>query len=245
MASKKLTILLVEDDQKLAELIKEYLEENEYEVCVEYRGDVAIERILNEVPDMVILDLMLPYKDGLSICREIRHKYSNPIMILTARSDEVDEIVGLEVGADDYLCKPVKPRLLLARICNLLRRNEKLAENNEESSNFHNQSRHNVQTLSNGRITLDASKRLVIVNGEEVVLTTGEFDLLWFFLLHPGVILTREEIYRQLRGVEWDGLDRTIDLRVARLRKKLGDSGKFPQIIKSVRGSGYLLVDEP
>ena len=126
MQEKKKTILLVEDDVKLAEMTKEYLEHNQYEVALEHDGANAVERILQEKPDVLILDLMLPNKDGISICREVRQDYTNPILIVTARDDEVDEIVSIEIGADDYITKPIKPRILLARISNLLRRYEKI-----------------------------------------------------------------------------------------------------------------------
>ncbi len=233
MQENKKNILLVEDDVKLAEMTKEYLEQNQYVVSLEHDGANAVERILLEKPDVLILDLMLPNKDGISICREVRQAFENPILIVTARDDEVDEIVSIEIGADDYITKPIKPRILLARISNLLRRYEKLLVSGEEKSHADNQ---------HGRLQLDAQRRVAIVDGREVNLTSCEFDLLNYFFSHQGVILPRDEIYRQMRGIDWDGADRSIDLRVSRLRNTIGDNGKSPRFIKSVRGTGYMLV---
>ena len=196
MNEKKTTIMLVEDDEKLAEATKEYLERNQFDVSIEYRGDLAVERILKEKPDFVILDYMLPYKDGKTICKELRPQFNNPIIIVTAHEDEVDEIVTLEIGVDDYLVKPIKPRNLLARITNLLNRYERIAaEASQETT---------VKSDCQGSLQIDIQKRIAIVDGRVVNLTSCEFDLLSYFFANQGVILTREEIYRQMRGIEWD-----------------------------------------
>lgn len=237
MNEKKTTIMLVEDDEKLAEATKEYLERNNFEVSVEYRGDLAVERILKEKPDFVILDYMLPYKDGKCICREIRPQFNNPIIIVTAHEDEVDEIVTLEIGVDDYLIKPIKPRNLLARITNLLNRYERIAAEATSESTVQKEQQQ-------GSLQINVQKRLAIVDGKVVNLTSCEFDLLSYFFANQGVILTREEIYRQMRESEWDGVDRSIDLRVSRLRSKIDDNGKSPRFIKSIRGTGYMLVSQ-
>ncbi len=231
-------ILIVEDDLKLANLIKEFLEPNSFDVLLESRGDRAIDRILNEDPDLVILDLMLPGMDGLSICRQVRNRFGKPILMLTARGEEVDEIVGLEVGADDYLAKPVRPRLLLARINTLLRRHNTPMNPVEEEKTDDS----SAKLLQLGSLEIDVPNRIVRVDGREKELTTSEFDLLLFLAKHPGKVLDREDIYKEVRGIEWDGIDRSIDLRIARLRKKLGDDAKIPQRIKSIRGVGYLLT---
>ncbi len=237
MNDKKTTILLVEDDEKLAEATKEYLERNQFDVSIEYRGDVAVDRILSEKPDFVILDYMLPYKDGKTICKEVRPYFNNPIIIVTAHEDEVDEIVTLEIGVDDYLVKPIKPRNLLARITNMLNRYERIAAEASQDSSA-------SKLDSQGSLQIDVQKRIAIVDGRIVNLTSCEFDLLSYFFANQGVILTREEIYRQMRGIEWDGADRSIDLRVSRLRSKISDDGKSPRFIKSVRGTGYMLVSQ-
>lgn len=225
-------ILLVEDDLKLAALVREFLEGAGFRVDIEPRGDMAAQRIVDENPDMVVLDLMLPGLDGLSVCRQVRPRYRNPILMLTALGDEVDEVVGLEVGADDYLVKPVRPRLLLARIHSLLRR---VGVGGGDDGG-------DVQVLRVDDLVLDGARRSVTRDEVEVDLTTTEFDLLWYLAARAGQVVTRESLYVDLRGVEWDGMDRSIDIAVARLRRKLGDDGKHPQIVKSVRGAGYLLA---
>jgi len=224
-------ILVVEDDAKLADLVREYLERNGYAVDVEPRGDRASERIPEEAPDLVVLDLMLPGMDGLEVCRRVRSSYSGPILMLTARGEEADEVAGLEIGADDYVPKPVRPRVLLARIGSLLRRVEDSAVA--------------PRRIEIGLLAIDDASREVILDGRRVELTTAEYDLLGFLAARAGRVVPREEIFRGLRGIEWDGLDRSIDLRVARLRRKLGDDGKRPRLIKSVRGTGYMLAGDP
>lgn len=225
-------ILQVEDDLKLAALVREFLEGAGFQVDIEPRGDMAAQRIVVENPDMVVLDLMLPGMDGLSVCRQVRPRYRNPILMLTALGDEVDEVVGLEVGADDYLVKPVRPRVLLARIHSLLRRVGGVAGDADGGA----------QVLRVDDLVLDGARRSVTRDEVEIELTTTEFDLLWYLASRAGQVVTRESLYIDLRGGEWDGLDRSIDIAVARLRRKLGDDGKHPQIVKSVRGAGYLLA---
>lgn len=229
-------ILLVEDDLRLGALVSEFLVSKGFVVDIEVRGDLAPDRIIDENPDLVILDLMLPGLDGLSICRKVRPVYPGPIMMLTALSDEVDEVVGLEVGADDYLAKPVRPRLLLARIHNLLRRMNADGEDRAITGD-------RVITIED--LVIDPGSRSVRLGSREIDLTTAEFDLLYYLAERVGQVIDRNDIYRDLRGMEWDGLDRSIDLRVARLRRKIGDDARHPRRIKSVRGSGYLLVDKP
>jgi len=227
-------VLLVEDDVKLAGLVKDYLESGgDLSVEIEHRGDRAIERILGEVPDLVILDIMLPGADGLTVCREVRSRYGGPILMLTALGDEVDEIVGLEIGADDYMAKPASPRMLATRVKALLRRFERAKRSTGRGT---------VNRLEIGPLAIDAALRSAWVEGAIIDLTTAEFDLLWFLVERSGQVVTREVLYNELRGIEWDGLDRSIDLRIARLRKKLGDDGKHAELIKSIRGTGYLLA---
>ncbi len=225
-AAAQTTILLVEDDLKLAALIKEYLEQQSFAVTVEPRGDRANAAIDDQRPDLVILDIMLPGTDGLTVCRQARPRYAGPILMLTARGEDLDEVVGLEVGADDYLKKPVRPRVLLARIRTLLRRAGGPSANDRR--------------VEIGNLVVDATRRTATVGGAEVDLTSAEFDLLWLLAQHAGEALSRDQIYRELRGIEHDGIDRSIDLRVSRLRTKLGDTDAV--LIKSVRGVGYQLV---
>lgn len=238
-------ILLVEDDLKLAGLVREFLQQSGLEVSVEPRGDRAAERILSERPDVVILDVMLPGLDGFSVCKRVRPQYDGGILMLTARGDEVDEVVGLELGADDYMAKPVRPRLLLARVSSLLRRlgERKRGQGGHDPTGSARGT--TAQRVAVGSLCVDAGSRTAHLDGEPVELTTAEFDLLWLLARHAGEVLSREQIYAELRGIEYDGLDRSVDLRIARLRKKIGDDGKSPQKIKSVRGAGYLLVADP
>ena len=229
-------IALVEDDAKLASLVREFLESNGMSVAVEGRGDRAVERILDGQPDCVILDIALPGLDGLEVCKGLRPSYSGPILMLTARCDEVDEVVGLEVGADDYLRKPVRPRVLLARIKALLRRAG-------DSSTRLKCDTPNVIAIAN--LTIDAASRTATLGGERVELTTSEFDLLHYLANRVGQVVSRQELFKHIKEVPYDGLDRSIDVTITRLRKKLGDDGKQPRLIKSVRGAGYLLAPVP
>ncbi len=235
------TILIVEDDPKLARSIKNYLESNHYRVIVEERGDTAQERILTEKPDLVILDIMLPGKDGLAVCREVRPEFSGPIIMLTALDEETDELVGLEVGADDYLTKPVSPRRLLTRIHVQLRRTDRESQNNK---NTVEEPVSSSKKIVIGSLTIDAANRMVWLNYQSIDLTTAEFDLLYYLAQHPGEVLTRDQIYPAVRGFEYDGIDRSIDLRIARLRKKLGDDTKQSRRIKAIRGTGYLFAED-
>jgi DNA-binding response OmpR family regulator len=234
-APKKPRILLVEDDLKLAALVKEYLESDQFDVDVESRGDTAANRILTDKPDLIILDVMLPGMDGFEVCKRIRPDYDGPILMLTARSEEVDEVIGLEMGADDYMSKPVRPRLLLARLRTLLRR----VQPNAAQESFDSEENALIELTD---LQIDATQRSVVLSGKPVYLTTAEFDLLWFLARRPGEVVTRDEIFEKVIGMPYDGLDRSADLRITRLRKKLGDDGKQPSRIKSIRSVGYLLA---
>ncbi|MDX5373097.1 MAG: winged helix-turn-helix domain-containing protein [Pseudomonadaceae bacterium] len=227
-------ILIVEDDQRLAELTREYLQANGLSVAIESDGAGAAARILKEQPDLVVLDLMLPGEDGLSICRKVRGQYAGPILMLTARTDDMDEVLGLEMGADDYVCKPVRPRVLLARIRALLRRSEGAAEPAGEQP----------RRLEFGPLAIDSAMREAWLRGESIELTSAEFDLLWLLAANAGRILSREEIFSALRGIEYDGQDRSIDVRISRIRPKIGDDPEHPRLIKTVRSKGYLFVAE-
>ena len=239
-AVKPIRILLVEDDAKLSALVREFLETSHYEVLQEVRGDTATARILGENPDLVILDIMLPGKDGITVCREVRPQYAGPILMLTALNEETDEVVGLEVGADDYLTKPVSPRLLLTRIHALLRRSTFAVTPPQPSAETADKG----NRIMMGSLVIDAGNREVLLDGVPVELTTSEFDLLHYLAEHPGEVLTRERIYKDVRGIDYDGSDRSIDLRIMRLRKKLGDDAKQSKRIKSIHGTGYLFAED-
>lgn len=233
-------ILIVEDDERLADLTKDYLESNGLTVSIEGDGSRAIDRIKNEQPDLVLLDLMLPGEDGLAVCRMVRPYYSGPILMLTARTEELDQVLGLEMGADDYVAKPVRPRVLLARVRALLRR-AKLSEKSDEETRVNEAS---AKRLTFGNLVVDSSMREAWLDGNIIDLTSAEFDLLWLLSNSAGHILTREEIFHQLRGIEYDGQDRSIDVRISRIRPKVGDDPINPKRIKTVRSKGYLFVKE-
>ncbi|MBM3111719.1 response regulator [Pseudomonas arcuscaelestis] len=231
MEQQRSQVLIVEDDQRLADLTREYLQANGFEVEVEGDGAKAAARIIAEQPDLVILDLMLPGEDGLSICRKVRQQFAGPILMLTARSDDLDQVQGLDLGADDYVCKPVRPRLLLARINALLRRSEP-AESEP------------VQCLQFGPLRVDNVLREAWLQDNGIELTSAEFDLLWLLVSNAGRTLSREEIFTSLRGVGYDGQDRSIDVRISRIRPKIGDDPEHPRMIKTIRSKGYLFVRE-
>lgn len=225
-------ILIVEDDERLAELTQEYLIKNGLEVAVETDGSRAIRRIISEQPDLVVLDVMLPGADGLTVCREVRGQFQNPILMLTARTEDMDQVLGLEMGADDYVAKPVQPRVLLARIRALLRRSETMVT--EEAP----------QRVEFGNLIIDNGGRSVMLDGSPVDFTSAEYDLLWLLASNAGRILSREDIFERLRGIEYDGQDRSIDVRISRIRPKIGDDPENPKRIKTVRSKGYLFVKE-
>lgn len=220
------SILIVEDDRPLAELMSRAIAREGFQTHIESHGNHAVERIRELTPDLVVLDIMLPGLDGFSICREARHFYTQPILMLTAREEDMDQILGLELGADDYVVKPVHPRVLLARIRALLRRVSESAEDAPDA------------TIEVGSLLVRVAERRAFLDTRELELTTSEFNLLLYFTRNAGRIVTREELYRDLRGIEYDGLDRSMDLRVSKLRKRL----RGHSIIKTVHGQGYLLV---
>mgnify|MGYP002700374739 CR=1 FL=1 len=230
-------IILVEDDEKLSSLIQRYLQQNHFNVEVVKNGSLAVDAILSKQPDLVILDLMLPGKDGLSICREVRSKYDGQIIFLTASEDDMDHVAGVELGADDFITKPIQPRVLLARIRMRLRgqstKEEPLSPLKAKNKD-----------LVFNSLVISQSKRTVLLNNDRVILTTSEFDLLWLLADHAEEILSRDYLYKTLRGIEYDGMDRAIDTKIAILRKKLGDNASMPTRIITVRGQGYLFVPE-
>lgn len=223
----------MEDDRRLADLTAEYFRQNGLTVAVESRGDRAVARFKSEQPRIVLLDLMLPGADGLTVCRELREFFSGPILIFTARDSDIDQVIGLEAGADDYVAKPVDPMVLLARTRALLRR----VEENVEQPKF-------VGEIVLGNLRISDAAQEVWLDGCNIPLTTQEFELLHLLARSAGTILSREDIFRHLRGIDYDGLDRSIDGRISKLRRKLNDSATTPSRIKTVWGKGYLLVPD-
>ena len=220
-------ILIVEDDKSLASWVADYLVSHNFEVTVADRGDHAIELIREDVPNAVILDLNLPEIDGIEVCRQVRHFYSNPIIMLTARDADDDEITGLQIGADDYLSKPVKPKVLLARLQALLRRTVVTGYS---------------ENITIGQLHIDVNSRSVILDGAVIDISTHEFDVLRLMASRAGETLTRQELISEIRGIDYDGFDRSVDICISRLRRKLGDSGAQPRRIKTLRGVGYLMA---
>ena len=226
----KNSILYVEDDLATAKLVKEFLQRESFDVAIVADGELALSRIRSESFDCILLDITLPGLDGLSVCQRIREEYVGGIMMLTARGEESDQVVGLDSGADDYLPKPVQPRLLLARLNALIRRIKP-----------HRRSDTTQEIVVND-LRIEPGQRTVSYQGCAVDVTSTEFDLLWMLARQAGVTVSRNNLHETIRGVRYDGLDRSIDLMIGRIRKKLGDSGRDAKLIKSIHGTGYQLV---
>lgn len=225
-------ILLAEDDVRLARLVKDYLECNgDYSVIVESDGQRVPRQLQALNPDLLILDVMLPNKDGLTLCRELRPTYRGPILMLTARNDDADQILGLECGADDYVIKPAEPSILLARIRALLRRYSPMQSQEQEALRF-------------GILVIHRDSRTVTLAEQAVPLSSHEFDLLLVLAGQPSHTLSREYLFNAIYHRAYDGMDRTIDVRISQLRKKLGDSAERPFRIKTVWGRGYMFVPD-
>ncbi|TKB44342.1 winged helix-turn-helix domain-containing protein [Thalassotalea mangrovi] len=223
-------ILLVEDDRQLSDLIKDFLVAEDFHVKQEFRGDTVEKVVETFSPDLIVLDVMLPGKDGFTVCRDLRMSYQNPILMLTAKSTDFDQVLGLEIGADDYVAKPVEPRVLLARIHALLRRG-RMAKGAQDKGE-----------VTCGKLYVNKNSRQVILDGENIELTSQEFDLLWLLANRAGEVQNRDYIYKAVVGREYDGMDRSVDVRISRLRKKLHDSNESPFRIKTIWGQGYLFV---
>ncbi|WP_137175835.1 response regulator transcription factor [Massilia sp. HP4] len=218
-------VMLVEDDARLAELVTEYLSGYEFAVELVTRGDAALDRFKELAPDVVILDLMLPGLDGMVVCRQIRDQSDVPILILTAREDSYDEVSGLEQGADDFVNKPVQPRVLLARLRALMRRTQ--AKSGVDS-----------RVLQFGALRIVTSDRSVVWRGQPCVLSNTEYKLLLVLAEAAGRVLSRDALLKKMRGIEFDGLDRSIDNCISKLRRKFDDAES--EKIKTVWGEGYL-----
>jgi DNA-binding response OmpR family regulator len=223
------TILIVEDDIELQQWIFEYLTGKGFSCSATGNGKEAVKLISENNPDLVLLDGALPGLDGFEVCKAVRPSYKGIIVMLTARDEEIDEVLGLEVGADDYLIKPVRARALLTRIQKLL--DKKIIAASTSALSFNN-------------LVIDPQAQSVFLSGSEIKLGSKEFEVLWVLASHAGEIVTRDSLLKELRGYEFDGLDRSIDLRISRLRKKLNDSADNPYRIKTIWGKGYLFVKD-
>lgn len=223
------SILIVEDDTELQQWIAEYLTGKGFHCSCTENGTDAVKLIADTQPDVVLLDGALPGLDGFKVCKTVRSFYGGAIIMITARDEEIDEVLGLEAGADDYLIKPIRARALLTRIQKLL---DKKVVN--ESS----------QTLRFNSLVIDPHSQSVFLAGVDARLTSKEFEVLWVLAAHAGEIVTRDTLLKELRGYEFDGIDRSIDLRISRVRKKLNDPGDEPYRIKTIWGKGYLFVKD-
>ena len=230
--SDALTALLVEDDLRLARFVTEYLTRNEVAVTHVSDGRQGLEEALRFRYDVVLLDVMLPGRDGLSICRDLRDRSDVPIVMLTARGEESDRVLGLELGADDYLAKPFSPRELLARMRAVVRRARGLAGPS-------------AQPLQAGELSLDPGARRAVFQGRVLDLTGYEFDLLRVLAERAGRILSRDQLMELARGASDEAFDRSVDVHISHLRQKLGDDARAPRIIKTIRGAGYLYALAP
>lgn len=228
-------ILIVDDDREIRTLLADYLQTNGYRCFMAAEGQAMWDALSENLIDLVVLDINLPGDDGLTLCRNLRAKSSTPVIMLTARNEPVDRILGLEMGADDYLPKPFEPRELLARIRSVLRRSTAHGQGQ--------QAKDKIQFLRFAGWTLDLIARHLIDPDEMVVVLSGaEFRMLKIFLEHPNRVLNRDQLLNMTQGRDADPFDRSIDIQISRIRQKLGEDARSPQIIKTVRNGGYVLA---
>ncbi|MCP3922809.1 MAG: response regulator transcription factor [Desulfobacterales bacterium] len=226
----KYNILMIEDDQRLSQLTREYLERHDCIVTIADDGTTGLDKAIKNDFDLVLLDIMLPGKDGISVCMELRRQSDVPVIMLTARGEEADRVLGLELGADDYVSKPFSTRELLARIKSLVRRAK-------------GQVGPEKKLITSGALKLDPSNGKVLKEDVEVELTFHEFTILYLLVDNKGRIMSRDNIMDAVKTTGEYSFDRSIDVHISRLRKKLGDKSGKPQMIKTVRGAGYMFID--
>ncbi|HAD5238505.1 TPA: two-component system response regulator RstA [Salmonella enterica subsp. enterica serovar Typhi] len=231
-------IVFVEDDAEVGSLIAAYLAKHDIDVIVEPRGDRAEDLILITQPDLVLLDIMLPGKDGMTICRDLRHRWQGPIVLFTSLDSDMNHILALEMGACDYILKTTPPAVLLAR----LRLHLRQSEQTQQAKSLQESALTPHKALRFGALTIDPLNRAVQLNGDFISLSTADFELLWELATHAGQIMDRDALLKTLRGVNYDGLDRSVDVAISRLRKKLLDSAAEPYRIKTIRNKGYLFA---
>ncbi|MFC3853708.1 winged helix-turn-helix domain-containing protein [Salinispirillum marinum] len=232
--SKGKTVLIVDHDAINRRRLADYFAAHQFDVLEEEDGRAALNIIAECVPDAVIADVDVPGDNGLTLCKLSRTHYDGAFILLSSRADELDQVMGLDMGADDFISKKASVRLLGARLMAVLRR----------SSPDVKRTTHLHERLDLGDLVIDNTMREAWLKGETIDLTSAEFDLLWLLCSHAGKILTREEIFTALRGIEYDGQDRSVDVRVSRIRPKVGDDPDHPRRIKTVRSKGYLLVED-
>jgi DNA-binding response OmpR family regulator len=221
--------LIIDDDEALAEMLSEFLEARDLEVVTRYRADTGLATLEEQAFDAVILDVMLPDLDGFEVCKRIRERSNIPVLMLTARGDETDRIVGLEIGADDYLPKPFSPRELLARLRAVLRRSQPMKPSSARSLHF-------------GRLEIDRDARIVAVDGDPRSLTSHQFELLLILAENAGRVLSRDQLMQNLRGHATEAFDRSIDNHVSRIRAAIEDDPRHPRRLLTIRGAGYVFA---
>ncbi|MFC3700345.1 winged helix-turn-helix domain-containing protein [Reinekea marina] len=230
-------ILVVDDDANHAQALAEYLSRSGgIQVNIESESQTALARIRDDLPDIVLIEVDLKGESGLTICKLSRKYFNGGIILMSQNSDELDQVLGLDMGADDYIHRTASHRLILARCQTLLRRLDRAEEEKNQAKS--------EDRLQFGNLVIDNGMREAWLNNETIELTSAEFDLLWLLASHAGEVLTREQIFSQLRGIEYDGQDRSVDVRVSRIRPKVGDDPIHPRRIKTVRSKGYLFVSE-
>jgi two-component system OmpR family response regulator len=231
-------LLIVDDDTEIRDLLGRFFEKHHYQVSLAADGEVLFDNLNKQTPDLIILDVMLPGEDGISLCRKLRQQSNIPIIMLTAAGEEVDRIVGLEVGADDYVAKPFNPRELMARVNAVLRRSQD-KPTEQKTTQFYDE----IVSFNQWRLNL-TTRELFSPENLETSLTTGEFDLLKIFVEHTRRVLSRDQLLSYTRNREAGPFDRTIDVQVSRLRQKIEEDPRNPNMIKTVRGGGYMFTAE-
>ena len=224
---RRTKVFVIDDDERLNALLTRYMDRFGFSVHSATDPRAGLRMLKNDPPDIVILDVMLPEMDGFAVCRKVRETSRVPIIMLTARGEVTDRILGLELGADDYLGKPFEPRELVARVQAVLRRGA---------------SPGNDERLRAGDLDVDASMRSASLAGRDLGVTTAEFELLALLVRNRGRVLSRERILDGTRGIDWESYDRSVDVLISRLRQKLGDDAKHPSFIRTVRGAGYVFI---
>jgi two-component system phosphate regulon response regulator OmpR len=229
-------VLIIDDDEKLCRLLKEYLKNNGFDALCLADGSRVLKTLSAESPDIVILDIMLPGEDGLEVLKEIRKAHTLPVIMLTAKGEDTDRIVGLELGADDYLAKPFNPRELLARMKAVLRRAGRGPDRDNAGKDD--------LLVRAGGIILNRAKQTVVAEGTEFDLSTAEFRILEVLMRHPNTVLSRDQLMTLARGRDFTAFDRSIDVHISKLRTKLEPDPRAPSRIKTIWGTGYMFVDE-
>lgn len=229
-------LLVVDDEEKIAKMVGSYLEASGYKTVLAFSGEEALSKFASDSPDCIILDINMPGVDGLEVAREIRRTSNAPIIFLSARAEEIDKILGLELGGDDYVTKPFSPRELVSRVKAVLRR---ASSPSTQPPSIGATS----EVLSRGDIEVDTAKRTARCAGRPVELTTVQFNILAFLMRQPGRVYSRIEILEGAAGIEYEGYERTLDVHIKNLRKALGDDTETPKYIGTVRGVGYKLIE--